>query len=113
MPYQLYQIIHAFSVIMLTGLTFASLAAPSQENRRFFLMCSGIFAVLSFVSGFGLLRIGSFGLPGWIVVKLACWLALASLGGLAYRRLEQRRALTVIAVIAVFIAVSMVVLKPF
>ena len=113
MSYQLYQIIHVFSVIMLTGLTFSSLAAPSQDNRRFFLMYSGIFAVLSLVSGFALLGIGSFGFPGWIIVKLACWLALASLGGLAYRRLEQRRALTIIAVLAVFISVSMVVLKPF
>ena len=110
MPYQLYQIIHVFSVIMLAGIAFAALAAPRPENRRFSLMWSGIFAVLSLVSGFGMLG-GRF--PGWVIVKLACWVSLAALVGLAYRRPEQARSLTVITALAVLIAVGMVVLKPF
>ena len=113
MSIQLYQIIHVFSVIMLAGIAFAALAAPRPENRRFSLMWSGIFAVLSLVSGFGVLGLGRFPFQGWVVVKLACWVALAALVGLAYRRPEQARTLTVITTLAVLIAVGMVVLKPF
>ena len=113
MPIQFYQILHIFSVMVLTGITFAALATPRPEARRLFLMWSGTFALLSFVSGFGLLGLMRFGFPGWIIVKLACWLALAALTGLAFRRPEQARSLMVITVLAVLIAVGMVVLKPF
>ena len=113
MPIEFYQILHIFSVMVLTGITFAALAAPRPEARRLFLMWSGIFALLSFVSGFGLLGLMRFGFPGWIIVKLACWLALAALTGLVFRRPAQARSLMVITVLAVLIAVGMVVLKPF
>lgn len=113
MSISLYQFAHIFSVILLAGITFAALAAPSPENRRFMLMTSGIVAVVALVSGFGLLGLGRFGFPGWVVVKLACWLALAALVGLAFRRPEQGRTLTGIAVVAVLLAVWMVVMKPF
>ena len=113
MAYQLFQIVHIFSIIVLTGITFSALAAPRPENRRFFLMWSGIFALIAFVSGFGLTGLARVGFPGWVIVKLACWLALAALTGLAYRRPEQGRTLTTITVLAVLIAVGMVVLKPF
>ena len=113
MSIQLYQIIHVFSAVMLAGVAFAALAAPRPENRRFSLMWSGIFAILSLVGGFGLLARLGYGFPGWVIVKLACWVALAALVGLAYRRPEQTRSLTVITALAVLIAVGMVVLKPF
>ena len=113
MSIQFYQIAHIFSVIILAAITFGALAAPQSENRRFFLMWSGIFALVVFVSGFGLLARLSFGFPGWVTVKLACWLALAALTGLAFRRPDQGRTLTIIAVLAVLIAVGMVVMKPF
>ncbi len=47
------------------------------------------------------------------MVKLVCWLALSALVGLAFRRPAQGRALTGITVVAVFLAVWMVVTKPF
>ena len=113
MSFQLYQVVHVFSVIMLAGITFAALAAPQPENRRFMLMASGIVAVVALVSGFGLLGLGRFVFPGWVVVKLACWLGLSALVGLAFRRPGQGRTLTGIAVVAVLLAVWMVVTKPF
>ena len=113
MPIQLYQIAHLFSVILMAGIVFAALAAPQPENRRPMLMLSGIVAVVALVSGFGLLGLGRFGFPGWIVVKLACWVGLSALVGLAFRRPEQGKTLTGIAVVAVLLAVGMVVLKPF
>lgn len=113
MSFQLYQIAHLFSVIMLVGIAFAALAAPRPENRRFCLMWSGVVALVVFVSGFGLLGLGGFGFPGWVFVKLACWIALAALVGLAFRHPSESRTLTVIAVVAVLLAVGAVVMKPF
>ena len=113
MAFQIYQILHVFSVIMLAGITFAALASPQAEKRQFLLMGSGIMALVALVSGFGLLGLGGFGFPGWIVVKLASWLALAALTGMAFRRPLQGRSLTVVAVLAVLLAVGMVVMKPF
>ncbi len=113
MSVQLYQIIHLFSVIMLAAVTFSALAAPRPENRRRALMWSGILAVLALVSGFGLLARLGYGFAGWVVAKLACWLGLAALTGLAFRRPGQIRSLTLLALIAVVLAVGMVVLKPF
>ena len=113
MAYHLFQIVHIFSVIVLTGIVFSALAAPRPENRRVFLMWSGIFALVAFVSGFGLTGLGRVGFPGWVIIKLACWLSLSVLTGLAFRRPEQGRRLTTITVLAVLIAVGMVVMKPF
>ena len=86
MPYWFYQIAHLFSVILLAGVTFAALAAPRPENRRLALMGSGIAAAVALVSGFGMLGIGGFGFPGWVFVKIAAWIVLAALTGLAFRR---------------------------
>ena len=113
MSIQLYQIIHIFSVIMMTAVTFAALAAPRPEGRRRSMMWSGILALLALISGFGMLARLGYGLPGWAVVKLACWLGLTMLTSLAYRQPGQGRSLTLLALIAVFLAVGMVVLKPF
>lgn len=113
MPYWFYQIAHLFSVILLAGVTFAALAAPRPENRRLALMGSGIAAAVALVSGFGMLGLGGFGFPGWVFVKIAAWIVLAALTGLAFRRPGQGQALATIAVLAVFLSVVVVVLKPF
>ena len=113
MSFQLYQVLHIFSVILMAGVTFAALAAPQPENRRPMLMASGIVAVVALVSGFGLLGIGRFGFPVWVMVKLVSWVALSALVGLAFRRPGQRSTLTGIAVVAVLLTVWMVVTKPF
>ena len=113
MPYSFYQIAHLFSVILLAGVTFAALAAPRPENRRLALIASGVAAAVALVSGFGMLAVGRFGFPGWVFVKIAAWIALAALTGLAFRRPEQGQALAAVAVLSVLLAVVVVVLKPF
>ena len=52
-------------------------------------------------------------MQGWVIVKLTCWLALTLLTSLAYRQPNQGRSLAVLTLIAVFLAVSMAVMKPF
>ena len=113
MSTQLYQIVHIFSVIFMTAVTFSALASPRPENRRRLMMWSGILAVVALVSGFGMLARLGLAMRGWVIVKLACWLGLTALTSLAYRQPGQGRSLTLLTVIAVFLAVSMVVMKPF
>ena len=83
MSFQFYQVIHLFSAIMLAGIAFAALANPLPERRRSILMVSGIAALLTLVSGFGLLGIGRFGFPDWIFVKVVAWVVLAAIAGIA------------------------------
>ena len=113
MSVQLYQILHIFSVILMTAVTFSALAAPRPENKRRAMMWSGILAVLALVSGFGLLARLGLAMRGWVIVKLACWLGLTALTSLAFRQPGQGRSLALLTLIAVFLAVSMVVMKPF
>ena len=113
MSIQLYQIVHIFSVIIMTAVTFAALAAPRPENRRRSMMWSGILALVALVSGFGLLARLGLAMAGWVFVKLACWLGITMLTSLAYRQPGQGRSLALLTLIAVFLAVSMVVMKPF
>ena len=108
-----YQVIHLFSAIMLAGIAFAALANPLPERRRPILILSGVAALLALVSGFGLLGIGRFGFPGWVVIKLAVWLALAAIAGVAFRRPQQARPLAIVVTVAVLLAVGAAVLKPF
>ena len=115
MPLQFYQVLHLFTVIMLAGVTFAALANPHPDRRRTILIWSGVNALAVLVSGFGLLaRLGfGFVFPGWVFIKLAAWLALAAIAGIAFRRREQAQPLFVVTVLAVLLAVGAAVLKPF
>ncbi len=113
MPYSFYQIAHLFSVMLLAGVTFAALAAPRPENRRLALIGSGIAAAVVLVSGFGMLGLGRFGFPGWVFVKIAAWIALAALTGLAFRRPGEGPVLAGVAVLALLVSIVVVVLKPF
>ena len=113
MSIQLYQIVHIFSVILMTAVTFSALTSPRPENRRRSMMWSGILAVVALVTGFGLLARLGLAMQGWVIVKLSCWLGLTLLTSLAYRQPGQGRSLAVLTLIAVFLAVSMAVMKPF
>lgn len=113
MSFQFYQVLHLFSAIILAGVAFAALANPLPERRRTILIWSGVAALAALVSGFGMLAIGRFGFPGWVFVKLAAWLALAAVAGIAFRRPQQARPLTAVVVVAVLLAVGMAVFKPF
>ena len=79
-----YLILHVFSLLALTGLTFYAFAAP-EETRKRVLMMSGIFSLLVLVSGFGMLAKLHLGMPPWIFIKLGSWLGLSALAGIGYR----------------------------
>ena len=113
MSFQFYQVLHLFTVVMLGGVTFAALANPLPERRRTILIWSGVNALAVLVSGFGMLAIGGFGFPGWVFIKLAAWLALAAIAGIAFRRPQQAQQLMIVVVVALLLAVGAAVLKPF
>ena len=113
MNYQLFQLLHVSSVILLSGVTFAAFAAPKSENRRSSLMMSGVLSLLVFLTGFGARGMMELGFPGWAMVKVVCWLALSGLTGMAFRMTGQIPMLRIVAVIVILIAVAMVTYKPF
>ncbi len=107
-----YHILHVFSVLALTGFTFYALAG-APETRKRTLALSGIASLLALIAGFGLQAKLSVGFPGWLMVKLVCWLGLSALAGFGYRRRGAAGTLAVMALIFALIAVVMVYLKPF
>ena len=112
LPY--YQLLHIFSLLVLTAHTFMAFAHPAPENRRRTLMITGIAALLMLVSGFGMLAIEKIPVvTGWVIVKLFCWLGLSALAGLAYRRPHLRGMFSLVALVLLLVAVFMVVFKPF
>ena len=113
MNYQLFQFLHVTSVLLLSGVTFAAFAAPHSDNRRTYLMMSGVLSLLVFLTGFGTMGMLGLGFPGWAMVKVVCWLALSGLTGMAFRMTGQIRMLATVAVVAIAVAVAMVTYKPF
>jgi hypothetical protein len=107
-----YSILHVFSVLVMTGFTFYAFAADPSTRKRT-LAFSGIASLLALIAGFGLQAKLSVGFPGWLIVKIVCWLGLSALTGIGYRRRGAAGALALVAIVLVFVAVLMVYLKPF
>ena len=108
MKVQIYQILHVVSMVFLTAFIFQSFANPDPRNRKKTLKITGILAVSMLIGGFGLLTVLKIGFPGWIIVKLVCWLGLASMGGMAYRKPEKIPLFTAITILLVVIGISTV-----
>ena len=53
------------------------------------------------------------GFPGWLIVKIVCWLGLSALAGFGYRRRGAAGTLSVIAIVLALVAIVMVYTKPF
>ena len=113
MNHQLFSVLHVTSVILLSSVTFAAFAAPHPDNRRTYLMMSGVLSLLVFLSGFGTMGMMGLGFPGWAMVKVVCLLALSGLTGMAFRMTGQIRMLATVAVAAILTATAMVTYKPF
>jgi hypothetical protein len=107
-----YSILHVGSLFALLGYTFYAFAAVPESRKRV-LMITGIASVLALVGGFGLQSKLNVGFPGWLIVKLVCWLALAALAGFGYRQRAAAGRLAWIAVVLVVVALVMVYAKPF
>ena len=108
----IYSILHVTAVLVLTGYTFYAFAA-APETRKRVMMITGIASLVAVIAGFGLQAKLSLGFPGWLIVKILCWLGLSALAGFGYRRRGAAGALAAGALVLAFIAVVMVYTKPF
>ncbi len=111
--YQIFHVIHLVCLFLLTGYTFQALANPDPAQRRSMMMRTGILSLLILIAGFGMAGIMKIGFPGWLIVKLVCWLLLSALAGIAYRKPEARAQLTIALIVIISVAVIMVSMKPF
>lgn len=112
LPY--YQLLHIFSLLVLTAHTFMALANPDPANRKRTLIVTGLASLLMLGSGFGMLVLNKIPyVTGWVIVKFFCWLGLSALAGIAYRRAHLRGVLSLVALVLLLTAVSMVYFRPF
>ncbi len=107
-----YQVLHVVSLLVLTGYTFYAFAAPPEARKRVMII-TGIASLLALVAGFGLQAKLAVGWPGWLFVKLVCWLGLSALAGIGFRRRGAAGTLAIIAIALAFVAVVMVYTRPF
>ncbi len=107
-----YQVLHLVSLLVLFGYTFYAFAAPAETRKRVMII-TGSAALLALVAGFALQAklVGSF--PGWLVVKIVCWLGLSALAAFGYRRRGAAGTLAWVAIALVVVAVIMVYTRPF
>ena len=109
-----YQLLHIFSLLVLTAHTFMAFGNPDPVNRKRTMMITGIASLLMLVSGFAMLSLNKIPFAtGWVIVKIVCWLGLSALAGIAYRRAHLRGALSLIALVLMLVAVTMVYFRPF
>jgi len=112
LPY--YQLLHIFSLLVLTAQTFLAFGNPDPANRKRTMMITGLAALLMLVAGFAMLTLNKIPFAtGWVIVKFVCWLGLSALAGIVYRRPHLRGMLSVIALVLLLTAVFMVYFRPF
>jgi uncharacterized membrane protein SirB2 len=112
LPY--YHVLHLFSLFVLAAHTFMAFGNPDPANRKRTMMITGIASLLVIFSGFGMIHL--LAIPyssGWLIVKFFCWLGLSALAGIAYRRAHLRGVLSLVGLVLILIAVSMVYFRPF
>lgn len=112
MKYSIFHLIHLLSVFALVGTVVFAIAKPEQLVRKKVLMYSGISSLVVLITGFGLLGVMKLGVPPWSLVKVAVWLALSLLAGIAFRRPDKGSLFLWVCSVGVALALVMVSLKP-
>ncbi|MGH7994965.1 MAG: hypothetical protein ACREFX_01285 [Opitutaceae bacterium] len=111
--FELLHIVHVASAMMLVGYVFYGFAADPSK-RKHVMSLSGIAALLVLVTGLRMWQAQfGFALAGWIVVKIVCWLGLAALAGIGFRRRSRPGLLALITLALATLAIAMVYTKPF
>ncbi len=106
-------VVHIAAAMLLVASSYAALAAPLPERRRSLLMCSGILAVLIFVTGFGLHGMQRMPWEGWVFMKIAGWVVLAMMVPLVFRQPEKVATLRWVTTATVVVVVIMAIIRPF
>ncbi|MHC4263395.1 MAG: hypothetical protein ACYSWX_12795 [Planctomycetota bacterium] len=109
---QIYYVLHVFSLLLLTAVTFGAFADPDPARRKRTLMIGGVLSLLMLTGGFGLLARLQYGWPVWALVKVGCWLWLSAAAGIAFRRPMLAKPLSAITIVVMGLAVYLVYVKP-
>jgi len=122
-PYETYKVLHILGVLLAfatlggLALTVANGATKSTSSvRRLIAITHGAATFIILLGGFGALaRLGVMhgNLPGWVLVKLACWAVLAVLVAIPYRKPALARTIFWLLPVLGGIAVVMAIYKPF
>ena len=114
-PYELraLHVAHVAAALVLVGYTFYALAAPPEARKRV-LIWTGSAAIVMLLSGLRMWQ-GIYGMApaGWLFVKMLCWLGLAALAGIAFRKREKAGLFAWLAIIFAVTAVTMAYVQPF
>lgn len=110
--YNALHIIHVFSVLIMGASVFYA-CAGAPETRKKTLMWSGIASLLALLTGGRMAQAIYHGMPGWIWVKLVCWLGLSAFVGLAYKRRAKASVWITLTAVLAAIALIMVYTRPF
>ena len=111
MKLQIYQIMHVLSMVLLVAYTFGALASPVPKNKRQTMIATGILTFTMLVGGFGLLAVMKYGWPLWVFVKLACWVGLAAIPALAFKKPGLAPIFRLLATVLIIIAIVAVYTK--
>lgn len=109
---KIFYIIHVLSISTLFGTCIGACVLPSQENRKKMLMFSGIASLGVFITGFGMQGMLHMGFPGWLLIKIFCWLILSVVVGMFFRTPEKRASLMKLSTLVFVLALAMVFLRP-
>lgn len=105
-------LLHVLSAIAAVGTIFYA-CAGAPEARKKTLMWSGIAALLVLLTGIRMWQ-AMYEFQGtWAVVKIVCWLGLAALTGIAYRKRDHASLWIRLALGLTALALAMVYVQPF
>lgn len=113
MQIEIFHILHVSCAVMLVAINFWAFASPKPEQKRQLMKWSGIASLGAVVGGFGLQGMLHVGFPGWLVIKIICWLGLSAIAGFAYRHPERVGTYVKLTIALAVLAVSAVYLRPF
>ncbi len=122
-PLETYKVLHILGVLLafaaLGGLTLTVANGATKATssvRRLIAIAHGVGTLVILLAGFGALArldLKDGGLPGWVVIKLACWVVLALLMTVPYRWPAHARTVFWLLPVLGGIAASMAIYKPF
>ncbi len=122
-PYETYKVLHLLGVLLAfaalggLSLTVANGATKATSSvRRLIAITHGAAMFVILLGGFGALaRLGVMhgNLPGWVLVKLGCWVVLAALVAIPYRRPDLARTVFWFLPVLGVAASIMAIYKPF
>jgi len=110
---QIYHVLHVLGLLLLAGFTFSAFAAPTPDRRKKSAMLTGILSAVVLISGFGLQAKLGTGWPGWLIVKLVCFLVVAAMAGRVFKMPSAAGTMRMAAIVLFAVAVAMVYIRPF